>query len=219
MTRPPVSPQIPGKTGDHNQRTTTQKGTTLPYRVPAGIKLFMMLAFGITVVIFRSQETGCAALLLGIGVAIWARIPRWALRQGLRPIIPVIMILALMQAWIHDWTVALELATTTLALVLTAIVITSTTPSDAMLDAISAALGPARRLGVSPERIALAFSLMIGAIEHIALIGRQTREAAKARGLDHSMRAQLSPLVIRTVAHAHTTGEALQARGIGDDEA
>ena len=86
-----------------------------------------------------------------------------------------------------------------------------------MLDAIKRGLGPVRRVGVNPERVALAFSLMIRAIPGILEIAHETRAAAKARGLERNPRALLTPMVIRTVAHAYDTGAALHARGIGDD--
>lgn len=184
----------------------------------AGTKLMVLLGFGIVVIAFRNPWTGAAALALGFLIAVWARIPAQALWRGLRPIVAVVIVLAAIQAWQRDWIIAAQLVTTTLALVLAATIVTATTPTDAMLDAISSAVTPLRRFGVNPQRVALAFSLMIGAIEHIAVIARQTRQAAKARGLERNMRAQLAPLVIRTVGHAQATGDALAARGIGDDD-
>ena len=89
---------------------------------------------------------------------------------------------------------------------------------DELLDAIVRGLGPFRRLGVNPEKVALAFSLMLGAIPAIFQIFHETREAAKARGLERSPRANLSPMAIRVVAHGLDTGAALHARGIGDDD-
>jgi len=47
-------------------------------------------------------------------------------------------------------------------------------------------------------------------------LAAETRAAAKARGLDRSPRAHLTPFVIRVVARAHQTGDALEARGLGD---
>ena len=67
------------------------------------------------------------------------------------------------------------------------------------------------------DAVALAFSLMIRAIPTTIAIADETRDAAVARGLERSPRARLTPLVIRVVAHARATGDALQARGIGDD--
>src|SRR5699024_12402088 len=96
-----------------------------------------------------------------------------ALCRALRTIVAVISVLGMIQGRQRDWQEAFALMTTTLALVLAATFVTATTPTDAMLDTIAAGLRPARRLGVNPERVALACSLMIGAIEHIATkIGR-----------------------------------------------
>lgn len=198
--------------------TLHRRGTSLPYRLRPGVKLGTMLIFGIVVIALRGPWTGAAALVMVSCVIAWARIPPGALWRALRPVVAVIAVLALIQGWQRGWQEAVALVTTTLALVLAATIVTATTPTDAMLDTIAAGLRPARRLGVNPERVALACSLMIGAIEHIASIARQTREAAKARGLERSVRAQLAPLVIRTVGHAQATGEALAARGIGDDD-
>ena len=103
-----------------------------------------------------------------------------------------------------------------LTLVLLATVLTVTTPVDEILDAVTRALRPLRRLGVDADQVALAFALMIRAIPTTVEIADQTRDAALARGLQRDPRARLTPLVIRVVAHARATGDALHARGIGD---
>ncbi len=59
---------------------------------------------------------------------------------------------------------------------------------------------------------------MIRAIPGILDIAVETRAAAKARGLERSPRALLVPMALRTVARAYETGDALHARGIGDDD-
>ena len=65
--------------------------------------------------------------------------------------------------------------------------------------------------------VALAFSLMIRSIPLILELAAETRDAARARGLERSPRAYLTPLVLRVVAHARATGDALHARGLGDE--
>lgn len=86
-----------------------------------------------------------------------------------------------------------------------------------MIDAITRWLQPFRRFGVRPDLVALAFSLMIRGIPLTLQVAAETRDAARARGLERNPRAYLTPLVIRVVAHARATGDALHARGIGDD--
>ena len=103
-----------------------------------------------------------------------------------------------------------------LTLALAAIVVTTTTPVNDMLDAFIRWISPLRRLGVDPERVALTVGLAIQALPGTVALAIETRDAARARGLRHP-RAYLTPFVIRVVARAHETGDALQARGIGDD--
>ncbi len=85
------------------------------------------------------------------------------------------------------------------------------------MDAVGRGLRPLRPLGVDPQAGALAFSLMLRAIPSTILLAEESRHAALARGLERSPRALLVPFVIRTVARARDTGDALHARGIGDD--
>lgn len=196
---------------------TYRPGSTVWHRVPAGPKLALVALVSIAVVALSGPWLPMAALVAALGVALWARVPPSAVWRGLRPFLIVVAILGAFQWWQRGWPVAVEVVATTVALIVVATTFTATTAMDRMLDAIVRGLGPLRRVGVRPEKIALAFSLMINAIPAIFQIAHETREAAKARGLERSLRANLSPMAIRTVAHAYDTGAALHARGIGDD--
>ena len=196
---------------------TYRPGTTIWHRLPAGPKLGLVVLTSIVVVALRGPWPAVAALVGAVLLSAWARVPPGAVWRGLRPLLVVVAVLGAFQWWQRGWPVAVEVVATTVALVVVATTFTATTPMDRVLDAIVRGLRPFRRLGVDPEKVALAFSLMIGAIPAIFEIFRETREAAKARGLERSPRANLSPMAIRTVAHAYDTGAALHARGIGDD--
>lgn len=196
---------------------TYRPGSTVWHRIPAGPKLGLVVLTSIVVVALSGPWPPVAALGVALAISAWARVPPGAVWRGLRPLLLVVAVLGGFQWWQRGWPVAVEIAATTVALVVVATTFTATTPTDRMLDAIVRGLRPFRRLGVSPEKVALAFSLMITAIPAIFEIARETREAAKARGLERSPRANLSPMAIRTVAHAYDTGAALHARGIGDD--
>lgn len=194
-----------------------QPGTTLIHRAPAGAKLIAMIVFGIGVVALRGPWLPIGAVGFVLVMSAYARVRPRILARSLRPVLILVAVLAAFQWWQRGWPTAVEVAATTVALVIAATLVTATTPSDAMLDAIARGLRPFARVGVNAEKVALSFSLMLGAIPRIFEIAGETREAAKARGLERSVRAQLSPMAIRTVAHAHAMGEALAARGIGDD--
>ncbi|MGA8850924.1 MAG: energy-coupling factor transporter transmembrane protein EcfT [Aeromicrobium sp.] len=192
-------------------------GTTPLHRIPAGPKLTLLFGYGIVVVALSGPWPPTAAVGFSLLLAMSARVPLRDLWRGLRPMLLIVGVLAGFQAWQRGWPAAVEVAATVLALVVAATTFTATTPTDRLLDAITRGLEPFRRFGIRPEKVALAFSLMIAAIPRIADIAAETRDAARARGLERSPRAYLTPLAIRTVAHAHATGEALQARGLGDD--
>lgn len=192
-------------------------GTTLVHRLPAGPKLGLLALFGIVTVVVPGVWTALAFLGAAVLLAIWVRMPLRPTLRALRPLLIVVVLITVFQVWQRGWPTAIHVVAGLLAVVIAALAFTASTSIDAMLDAITRGLGPFRRIGVSPERVALAFSLMIRAIPGILEIAHETRAAAKARGLERSPRALLVPMAIRTVAHAYDTGAALHARGIGDD--
>lgn len=192
-------------------------GTTLLHRLPAGAKLAGLFAASAAVVVLRSWPTSLAGLAVALGLVAWSGMGLRVAWRALRGILLVVVLLGAWQVGQNGWAVAVESVGDLVTLVLASTVLTVTTPVDELLDTITRALGPFRRVGVSPEKVALAFSLMIRAIPTTIEIADQTRDAALARGLQRSPRARLTPIVIRVVAHARATGDALHARGIGDD--
>lgn len=193
-----------------------QPGTTWLHRLPAAAKLGGLLAAGIAVVAMRGPVSGLVALAVAVGLTVWSGAGLRLLFRAVRLLVLLAAVLAAYNTWQRGWERAVEVSTDLLALVLLATVMTVTTPIDEVLDTITRALGPLRRFGVDPERVALAFALMIRAVPTTLDLARQTGDAARARGLERDPRARLVPLVIRSVAHARATGEALDARGIAD---
>lgn len=198
--------------GDH------RPGTTWLHRLPAGAKLLALLVAGLVVVVVRGPVSAVTFLAVALTLVAWSGHGVRGTLAALRTIALVATLLGAWQVWQNGWPRAVESVGDLLALVLLATVLTVTTPVDEVLDAITRALSPLRRVGVNPDAVALAFSLAIRAIPTTVAIAEETRDAALARGLERSPRARLTPLVIRVVAHARGTGEALQARGIGDDD-
>lgn len=192
-------------------------GSTGLHRLPAGAKLLGMMAASIVVIVLRGPLTGAGALVVALGLVAWSGMGLAATLRALRSLLLLGLLLGLYHLLQRNWALATEQVTDLVALILLATVVTATTPVDAMLDAIVRGLGPLRRVGVVPERVALAFSLVLRSVPLTLAIASETVDAARARGLGRSPRALLTPMVIRTVAHARQTGEALHARGLGDD--
>ena len=185
--------------------------------LPAGAKLLGLLVAGVVTVALRGPASSLALLA---GAALLVARSGAGVRLTLRALRGILLVAAGLggyQAWQHGWPRAVESVGDLLTLVLLATVLTVTTPVDEILDTVTRALRPLRRLGVDADQVALAFALTIRAIPTTIEIADQTRDAALARGLQRDPRARLTPLVIRVVAHARATGDALHARGIGDD--
>lgn len=193
-------------------------GTTWLHRASAGAKLLGLLLAGLLVVAIRGPVSAVLVLAVALGLVAWSGHGLRGTLGALRAIALVAVLLGAWQVWQNGWPRAVESVGDLVTLVLLATVLTLTTPIDEVLDAITRALGPLRRVGVRPDAVALAFSLAIRAIPTTIAIAEETRDAALARGLERDPRARLTPLVIRVVSHARATGDALQARGIGDEE-
>ena len=191
-------------------------GRTWLHRLPAGAKLLGLLVASIVVVALRGPASGIAALTVALVLVAWSGTGLRRLVRTLRGLLVVVVLMAAYTTWQQGWERGVELTTDLVALVLLATVLTATTPVDEVLDAVTRAVGPLRRIGIDPERVGLAFALVLRAVPTTLDLARQTGDAARARGLERDPRARLVPLVIRSVAHARATGEALDARGVGD---
>jgi biotin transport system permease protein len=193
-----------------------QPGDTWLHRRPAGAKVLGLLVASIVVVVADGPRTVAGELVLALAAVASARMAWRLLLRTLRRLAVVVALLAAYLLLQQGWVRAVESVGDLVTLVLLATVLTATTPVDEMLDTITRSLRPLRRLGVNPDSVALAFSLMIRSIPTTIQIAEETRDAAVARGLEHDPRARLTPVVLRVVAHARATGDALHARGIHD---
>ncbi|GAB6983826.1 energy-coupling factor transporter transmembrane component T family protein [Nocardioides pyridinolyticus] len=193
-----------------------QPGTTLLHRLPVGVKLAGLAALSLSIVLVRSMPASWVFLAVALLLALVARVRLGTLARAARGVLLIAAFVGAMQWWWYGRDKAIETFVDLVTLSLAAVVVTATTPVNAMLDAFIRWISPLRRVGVKPERVALAFGLAIQALPGTIALALETRDAARARGVRHP-RAFLTPFVIRVVARAHETGDALHARGIGDD--
>lgn len=187
------------------------------HRLRPGAKLLALFVLAFAVVLSGGWIATTASLLVGIALSLVAGLRGrdfWRVARGFAFIAVPLFVF---QAWSGGLLRGYEVVGDLFALILAASAVTATTRSSDMLDTIAWALAPLTRFGVNTDRVALTFSLAIRMIPSIQDLSRETLAAARARGLERSPRARTVPLVLRTVAQAQLTGEALQARGIGDD--
>ncbi len=191
-------------------------GESVVHRTRPGVKL-ATLAVGLTLVTLAgSVPAVLAGLAVVAAVGALARLGGRVVLAPVRSLVWVLGALGTVQLWLSGWRTAVVVCGSILVAVLAANLVTLTTRTQDLLDALVAALGPLRRFGIHPERVGLLMSLVIRTVPVLARIAGEVREARIARGAQRSARALAVPMVIRTVRHADRLGEALVARGADD---
>ncbi|HEY6796039.1 MAG TPA: energy-coupling factor transporter transmembrane protein EcfT [Kineosporiaceae bacterium] len=196
---------------------TRASGATGVHRARPGVKLAMLAAGATVLFTVRTPWVVGGAAAITLGLAALARIPARELARQARPALLFAGGAGALQAWSAGPLAGVTVAGSLVVAVVAASIVTLTTGSQEMLDAIVGAARPLRRLGVDPERVALTLTLAVTSIPVVARLAGEVRQARMARGAERSVRALAVPLVIRTVRHADRLGEALRARGADDD--
>lgn len=191
-------------------------GDSPVHRLPAGAKLAALALAALATVLLRRPWQ--VALLAALVVALYllAGIPlRTALAQ-LRPLLWFAVGLGVVQALLEGCQRAVVVVGGLLGLVLIAALVTLTTRTSAIVDAVVGASRPLRRAGVDPERVGLLVALAVRAVPVVVDLAREVRHAQLARGAAASPTAFVVPLVVRSLRHADRLADALVARGLDD---
>ncbi|MCH6470470.1 energy-coupling factor transporter transmembrane component T family protein [Sinomonas terrae] len=133
-----------------------------------------------------------------------------------RVVVPLLAVLFAFQWWQQGPATAARIVLNLLLCFVAAGLLTATVPLQDLLDAVTRLASPFRRFGADPERFALAIAIMVRSIPVLAGAFDEVGEAARARGLERSVRARTLPVVLSAVAYARRTGDALAARGLGE---
>jgi biotin transport system permease protein len=186
------------------------------HRAPAGLKLTLLAAGLLLVAVLPGPGPVAVAGAVVLAAAVLARIGVRPLAAQVRPLLWLLVPVAAFQLWLAGPARAVAVAAALLVAVTAAGVVTLTTPTEELLDALVVALRPLRRTGIDPERVALVLALAVRAVPVLARIAGEVQQARAARGAERSLRAFAVPFVIRSLRHADRLGEALEARGVDD---
>ncbi|MGO1487572.1 MAG: CbiQ family ECF transporter T component [Arachnia sp.] len=186
------------------------------FRTPVGIKYFLLLVLVTPVLLLVKWPAALAALVVALLLLATSGIlPLRALRLGW-------MMWLILGALVTFHLVTLNPVAAfvrpgnLLVAILAARMLTLTTSTPDLLDALVVVLRPLGVLGLNPDQVALAVALMIRSIPYLLGSVDDARMAARARGLERNPALLLVPVVISAVAYAERSGEALVARGIGE---
>jgi biotin transport system permease protein len=185
--------------------------------VSVGWKYVLLLALTVPAIAVGRWWFSLGAVLVAVAILIWAKVGiRRAVGLGTGMVVVCVLIVAV-QA-LGDQVMAGVVVVENLVLALYATrLLTLTTPIPELVDGIATACRPLRLIRVDPDRIALAVAVMLRSLPHLLGAFDDVRDAMTARGIRRNPVAYVAPVVVRAVAYAHATGDALAARGLGED--
>lgn len=183
------------------------------HRVPAGFKLGAIAVLSIAVL--PLSDWRWLALGLGALLLVYASLGREVFRRLalLRPLLPFLIVIALIQLWMETWSSAAASVLRILLMVAAANLVTLTTKMQDLMAAVAPAFKPLAYVGINPRAPALAIALLLRFIPVLLEAWNQREEAWRARtGRPVSIRL-LAPFVGETMRMADQIAEALDARG------
>lgn len=192
-------------------------GDSWLHRAPLWAKFTGVVAAGAASFVLLDWRASAAALAAVVLAWLSAGLGARRLAASWRLVLPLAVVLFAFQCWQQGPAVAGRIVANLLLCFVAAGVLTATVPLQDLLDAVASLARPFRRLGVDPERFALAIAIMVRSIPVLAGSFAEVGDAARARGLERSVRARTVPVVLSAVAYARRTGDALAARGLGED--
>lgn len=188
------------------------------HRLPVGVKLLGVVVPSLVTLIAREWWLAVAVLAASVILLLASRIPpRYAFRVGWALGLMIAAIASYQFVFGDPW-LGVTLAVNVLGCLYLSRLVTMTTPVPDLVEGLVAVTRPLDRVGFTSERFGLAVALMVRSVGYLVGSFADVQDAARARGQERNIFAQVSPVVIGAVGYARRTGEALQARGLGDDE-
>jgi biotin transport system permease protein len=193
-----------------------REGASPLHRLPAWSKVLGLFAWAVVTMIITDPVTAlglCAAALL----LLLSILP--APKPTLKALVFILFVAAATAAYqVYRGYVGagIDIAADLVGLFELSLAVTGSTSMSEMLDFTASVARPFRRI-LPPTIPGLMFAIMLRTIPEISRIMRESRDAARARGIRRNMTALMIPTATRTVGFALDLGAALHARGIGDE--
>ncbi|HLP22801.1 MAG TPA: energy-coupling factor transporter transmembrane component T [Microbacteriaceae bacterium] len=185
---------------------------------PAGVKLVFLALSLIAVLSIRDLPMLAVASAIVALCWLLARPGLAVAWRELRAIVVIAVVTFGFNVWWLGVAPAVLLSGRMVLAFSLAALVTVTTPTTALVDAVSRAARPiigARRA----DTLGLMVSLVIRTIPVLSGFVHEVNDARKARGQERSLRAFAVPVVVRSLRAANELGDALAARGVADGHA
>ena len=198
-----------------NPLGTYQPGNSLLHRLNPGTKLLGLAVAILAISLFVRTLPALGAAAVGVAVlyAVAGIGPRAAWRQ-FRPTLWILVFIFVFQLIFTDWHHGVIVCGVLACSIVLAALIALTTRTTDMLDSLTRALTPLRRLGVRTDLIAIAMALTIRSIPLMVETVGRVDEARRARGLRPGPRILVAPIVIAALQTAEGFADSLAARDL-----
>lgn len=183
------------------------------HRVPAGFKLAGLALFSLLLLPVDDWRilAGALAMILAIYAGFGrAGFDRLAL---LRPLIPLLVIVAGVQALSGGWHAGAVVSLRLLTMLLLADLVSMTTTMSALMDVLAPFFNLLRPLGVNPRKMALAVALVLRFVPVLLTRWRAREEAWKARTHRRVPVRLVAVFLADILQLADRVAESLDARG------
>ena len=189
-------------------------GRSLLHRSPAGVKLIALMIAAVMISL-GAQTLLSVGIVFGLVLALFVVAhlgPRITAAQLWQTKWIVLLMVVSQLIFLTPLDAAIN-TVRVVSIVLLAGLLTLTTRSEDLLEALQRGLQPLAHLGVDPRRVGLTMTLTISMLPVVAGIAARVREAQQARGVHLGYRAVV-PMLVLALRHADEVADALSARGI-----
>lgn len=186
------------------------------HSAPAWFKVLLLVTLAVVTIAIGDPVTSVGIMCACVLLLVSTEPPPRATLLALMGTVLIAALSSALHLWRGDFLRAIDIAADLIAVVALALAVTCSTSMEAMLDFVSWAARPIRFV-LPPETLGLMFALMLRVLPEVARMYLESRQAARARGLDRSIRAVVFPTTTRTVGFSLQLGQALHARGIGEE--
>ena len=189
-------------------------GNGLLHRLPAALKLAVLIGAGACLFLLRDLTALAGALALAVLLLALTGVRAAVAWRHLRPLVIIMALAAAVTVYGGGWQDAAAMLLRVGALAGLALAVTLSTRSTDLIDVCEKALLPLERAHLlKAGRVALALALTLRFVPEIWRNYQEIREAQAARGLGANPLAIVVPLIALTLKRADEVADAIDARG------
>jgi biotin transport system permease protein len=177
----------------------------------------VLLLAGVCTFLFLGESwltLGSVGLILS-GLFLFAGIAPKDIFAAIKPALWVLVLIFLAQLYLANWQIASFVVLRFSVMIMAASLLTLTTKTSDLIEGLENGLG--RFCSVrTAESVGLAFSLCFRFIPLVRNVFEEVKEAQKARNLERSWRALVTPTIVRILKSADEISQAIVARSVDE---